>query len=93
MLKITFVYERIFVNDSCFFLFCFVVLQIYLPDNIYIYILASLFSQVHEIQLVAKKHFPETRANFMRLRYFLLVLGKQLALHVIHEKALEALEG
>ena len=82
--------------------FCFVLLFYKFPyltkKNMYIYIYIYIYtgipvSQVHEIQLVAKKHFPETRANFMRLRYFLLVLGKQLALHVIHVKALEALEG
>ena len=75
--------------------FCFVLLFYkfpYLTKYIYIYTGIPV-SQVHEIQLFTKKHFPETRAYFMRLRYFLLVLGKQLALHVIHEKALEALEG
>lgn len=74
-------------------LFCFFThFLTWQKKNIYIYTGIPVF-QVHEIQLVSRKHFPETRANFMRLRHFLLVLGKQLALHVIHEKALEALDG
>ena len=78
-------------------LFCFFNKSPYLAKKkkkkyIYIYTGIPVF-QVHEIQLVSRKRFPETRANFMRLRHFLLVLGKQLALHVIHEKALETLEG
>ena len=73
-------------------LFCFFTHFLTWQKKIYIYTGIPVF-QVHEIQLVSRKHFPETRANFMRLRHFLLVLGKQLALHIIHEKALEALEG